>query len=179
MLHHFPGWDKQATTTTHIYNNTILDTCICYFLQIMIPGTSTCHDHWTVEYSGWLMSSARSTDEQYSTISNQICVARSMETFSAPTNNSTIKLSHVKLDINNIILRTPCVVCSRWFPRTYNIDRPTLASFLVLLHELLFIIFFSIIDFIWPVLCLIRSTIFASYHRPPSHFSNILLWPNG
>ena len=86
--------------------------------QIMIPGRYTCPNTWTVEYSGWLMSSR--SNRQRTTF---MCLDRTPETVvgSAANNNGAL-LHHVEADCGTGQLPCPnydatkelaCVVCTK------------------------------------------------------------------
>ena len=88
--------------------------------QIMIPGRYTCPDTWTVEYSGWLMTSQADNDHERSVF---ICVDKTPEIVAGrAANNNGAVLYHVEASCGTGQLPCPnydaakelaCVVCTK------------------------------------------------------------------
>lgn len=98
--------------------------CCIFILQIMLSGRSICPPEWGDAYSGWLMSAARSGSAQTKVIGSNICVDKNAVTRSGLSDDSAIKLSHIRFgsscgstgitcDQYTGLRNIPCVVCAR------------------------------------------------------------------
>lgn len=80
---------------------------------MMIPGRATCPGAMLPAYDGWLMSAARSSHNQARAISNHICVDKNVVTMPGLTDNSTVKLSHVRFGSSCGSVGSPCTSYTR------------------------------------------------------------------